>query len=878
MDGDTLLTDDQSFLYSEKDIALICGSLVTIRKGTLQVIHLTVKEFLSSQQEQCDPASTSLLVNPDHGSVQLTLVCLQCIAKFAEPLVDLGSMAPQIDWALDPSALERCQVRAPLLEYASFSWLSHIIDCKLDDFLKITPTFQNVFSSLATFSWLETCMVSQPDSTLRLLVGIDEIRDRLDGSRRDLQPHQEPSYQFLAGWCTAMSRVFEEYGVILSRRPWEIYLIDFREVFSADPRLQKLWQEFGETSLRSRDLFFNGHRASRLPQAKPQSHLQLQKNLQFGSIDQEPIFLVHDERQHIYIWGETEFVGENNDIFIQNDKTGQRLPPVNGFRGKPGQKWRLIDHQLSPTGKHLALFYNNLTSSSEPVLELYGLTVVWRMKEKISFQRRMNSETWAWIVFSHTSKTSLIDTYSRVIVFQDDHHCITPIGILNLLDGSRRPLPDSIIDCVNFTTLFTSCDGRYMFASDSSDGTFTQARRFNLIEPCHTVNLSWKEESRPLVDVSPTGRYLVLGVSSPRFDIEHKEDSLYLYDTHTDKTVELGFPEPLNYVDSKYYFSRKETRLIAFLIGRFTGLTIMIWDHIRDTPRLTSHATGLLDTLSWRDEIYVHMAAASAVVANRNRSIQRIELGDSIKFLDASKLMDDYPRRLSAISKDCSHWASVIYGQKGAKVQNIDLTSPDASACHSDLEWSQSDIPQVLAQGNSLPVGLSPDLCVLIIDAEVFDLSNPTRGKSPNKRLTLTPFTIEGLPPLLALHRHEILLWGLECHISSCNSYVIYVGRGDQWGNTRRYSSAIILYHIDIQNKTSARLDIMLPEGLISPNASFHPSLPLMAISYGSPTATEIEPFKRNPPPLRLAICDLRSLAMTTLEIPDDQSTEEVAE
>lgn len=39
MEGDTLLTDDQTFPYSDKDIELICGSLVTVRKGTLQVIH-----------------------------------------------------------------------------------------------------------------------------------------------------------------------------------------------------------------------------------------------------------------------------------------------------------------------------------------------------------------------------------------------------------------------------------------------------------------------------------------------------------------------------------------------------------------------------------------------------------------------------------------------------------------------------------------------------------------------------------------------------------------------------------------------------------------------------------------------------------------------
>ena len=876
MDGDTLLTDDRSFLYSEKDIALICGSLVTIRKGTLQVIHLTIKEFLTSGREQSDPASASLLVNPEHASMQLALVCLRCIAKFAEPLADLKSMAPQIEWALDHSALERCRVRGPLLEYASFSWLSHIIDCKLEDILKITPAFQNTFNSSSSFSWVETCMVSQPDSTLRLLVGIDEIRDRLDGSREDLQYHQEPSCQFLASWCAAMSKIFQEYGAILARRPWEIYLIDFCDIFSANPSLQMLWQDFGETPLRSRDLLLNEHRASRPPQEEPQAHLQLQNELRSSSRDQTLIFLVHDERRHIYIWGEAMF-GECHSLFIQHDETGQRLPPVDGFSEESGQNWVLIDHQLSPSGKHLTLFYNELPIP-ERHFDRRGLTIIWRFDDTISFKRRMNCDPWARVIFRHTSKNSPCDFQSKVILFQDDHHCITPSGFLNLLEGSRRSLPDSISEWNHLMAVFfTSCDGQYFLTSQTQellDNSGGQATRVNLLEPSHSVSLSWKSQRKRLVDVSPTGRYLVLRASYMLFKPE--ENVLYLYDTHSDKTIELSFPKSLSYVYSKYCFSRNETRLVAFLIDQF--LTVIIWDHITDTPRLTSDAALWLGLPIWRSQIYVPMTAASAVVVTNSRSITRIELGDCVKFHNASKFMDDYPYSLSAISRDCSHLAWVIHGQIDGKMQIIDLTSPAAPARHLDLEWSQSDIPEVLAQGKNVPMAFSPDLRILVINAEVFDLTTPTRGQNLSTRPTLTPFTIEALPPLLTPHRHNIKTWGLQCRISSCNSYVVYVGQGDQWGQTHRYSSAILLYHIDLQNKTSTRLDLGLAERLISPCATFHPSLPLMAIIYGSPTATEIEPFQKHPPPLRLAVCDLKSLAMTNFEVPTGRSTEALAE
>lgn len=359
MDGDTLLTDDRSFPYSEKDVELICGSLVTIRKGTLQVIHLTVKEFLRSPQQTSGPNSPSLLVKPERGSLQLTLVCLRCIAGYAEPLVDLASKAPQIDWVIDSGALERCQARAPLLGYAIFSWLVHLIDCELDDLLKITPTFQKTFSSPATFSWVETCIASQPNSLLRLGVGIGEVRDWLNDSSQGFQLQQdEASGKFLASWCIAMSRIFEEYGAVIVRQPWQIYLIDLYDIFGVDPNLRKLWQKYGETPLREKELHLDGYRSSRPPQEKSKPHLQLQKNFQTRHWRNDLGFLVHNEAQNLYIWGENLIERGSHCIYVQHDKTGQRLPPAEDLSLNPGPTWKLVDAKLSPNGGYLVLFYS----------------------------------------------------------------------------------------------------------------------------------------------------------------------------------------------------------------------------------------------------------------------------------------------------------------------------------------------------------------------------------------------------------------------------------------------------------------------------------------------------------------------------------------
>ena len=80
----------------------------------------------------------------------------------------------------------------------------------------------------------------------------------------------------------------------------------------------------------------------------------------------------------------------------------------------------------------------------------------------------------------------------------------------------------------------------------------------------------------------------------------------------------------------------------------------------------------------------------------------------------------------------------------------------------------------------------------------------------------------------------------------------------------------------------SVRLELNLPEGSDFFDASFHPSLPLLAIRYALPTSPElkdIELFKswENPPMMRLAIIDVNTLKLTTLEIPNGQFREAFA-
>lgn len=55
------------------------------------------------------------------------------------------------DWTLESDVPVRHLARAPLLEYANFSWLGHLTECRLDDAQEILPKFKTTFDSKVTF-------------------------------------------------------------------------------------------------------------------------------------------------------------------------------------------------------------------------------------------------------------------------------------------------------------------------------------------------------------------------------------------------------------------------------------------------------------------------------------------------------------------------------------------------------------------------------------------------------------------------------------------------------------------------------------------------------------------------------------------------------
>ncbi|KAK0506834.1 hypothetical protein JMJ35_010747 [Cladonia borealis] len=84
LEGQTLLYEDSTFPYSEKDIELMCGSLIIIRNGQVQSAHYTVKSYILEFGKRLKARSVSnITLVPDLHATSLDLAAVY-VTYFAE--------------------------------------------------------------------------------------------------------------------------------------------------------------------------------------------------------------------------------------------------------------------------------------------------------------------------------------------------------------------------------------------------------------------------------------------------------------------------------------------------------------------------------------------------------------------------------------------------------------------------------------------------------------------------------------------------------------------------------------------------------------------------------------------------------------------------
>ena len=153
--------DDDDFLYSEKDIELACGALVLTRNGTLQLIHLSTKEILLRKPSQMLPDDPRLDFYVDARRENPYMAEL-CISYISSHLNDIKSL-PRPNSSRQQFVKETADFRglvkeSPFIEYASTSWLVHLMDGEINlELESVLCRCQDLLTYDWTISWIELC-------------------------------------------------------------------------------------------------------------------------------------------------------------------------------------------------------------------------------------------------------------------------------------------------------------------------------------------------------------------------------------------------------------------------------------------------------------------------------------------------------------------------------------------------------------------------------------------------------------------------------------------------------------------------------------------------------------------------------------------------
>ena len=338
------------------------------------------------------------------------------------------------------------------------------------------------------------------------------------------------------------------------------------------------------------------------------------------------------------------------------------------------------------------------------------------------------------------------------------------------------------------------------------------------------------------------------------------EKPLSLYDVEMDAPIELSYPGQFNQKRIDYSFPSDETRLVVFVsstISDIHALDVMVWTGFGTKPELRSHGKTTLDSAIAVDQIYMSRDQTSAAIVLEDRTIQRVDFGLKIAFPDAATVNNDYPYSSSTIFINATEGAFLNYGHVKEQLQVIKLAPQKISVRRLHLAWTPCNNPELLS------AVLSSDLRLLVVNVNVFNISEP------DDLLALRPFTIQDLPKPLEQRPSAVRdsPWGfIRANLSSCNSYVLYLDEESREARGN-YPTSVYLFRIDINARSSKRLDLGLPRDLVSASGSFHPSLRLMVLSYASATDAESSYAKGELPQQVFVIVNLEDFDIKPIDV-----------
>ncbi|KAL8878973.1 MAG: hypothetical protein Q9198_003326 [Flavoplaca austrocitrina] len=414
----------QHLLCSTRELELVCGSLVTVKDGVIQLIHLSTKEFLIDQKRASDLSQDihAFFVRTQDDSALLSGICVMYLSTCCVPGTLARDDSPK-GWQMD---------EAKLLEYAYLNWLLHLTESSSQALLRQEPTLQRFLASRNSLYWLEICFTVDRETHSTLSTHLQAVlnwclpytpEDSGSRSPQGLVP-------LLHYWAKSYLQLLDDYGPSLKNWPHEVHYIDPERIF--EPSGFQILESLRQNGSYHRHLVLKDSKPRRFSMIGS-AHKALQKYT--GLTDHYGCFLVDERRQVFFTLDKEVYTAPR--IYCQEISTGKRLSPIIDTEfGENNCLLRSEGATLSACGQYLGIVYS--------WRELGGMTIytaIWHLSEHFDFSGAGHVQ-WARKINSLSTRApgKLAMFSTNPVAFDDDGFVYCPHGRVDLTSGVQKQI------------------------------------------------------------------------------------------------------------------------------------------------------------------------------------------------------------------------------------------------------------------------------------------------------------------------------------------------------------------------------------------------------------------------------------------------------
>ena len=840
LEGHTLLYQDSMFPYSEKDIEIMCGSLVVIRNGQAQLAHYTIKSYIfewTKKNNSCTSVDTFYLPDSTQTSLDLAKVCLTYFIE-RSPLVSIPNHS-----MIRSNKSNEVFNDDTFLEYSCIYWVYHSLDCPIKHGNDLALLLHNyIISSEATRSWLQTSLLLDRRGLWRLAIGLEELEALFTEMKETGNVTKDVSQSY--EWCAGVRSCLDEYGTTFMKSPsliqtlkLESFSLGESRVSVAEPRVENqrevevLLHKSGTPTARDSDF-------ERTHLGYENQHVRY-----FNLWKAELGFFIYDPNQNIFFngemnpgeWSTTDHFEEW--LFVQNAENGKRLSPVALDLGQtyPG---RVVSTAISSDGRFLVIAYTR-------ALSVWVIERNLMATESGKAAQRLASRNWAFrlILSPYPNSASFDDVCigAPICVFSPSNCLFVPGGFFKL--PSRKFYSfDSFkaMDSPHSPVLYSG-NGSYLF------WTKEEMSHMHIFQ--HSTNCMLNSPSLHMLEAKPsstfkpssTGAWLVL------FDPDINAESTFisLIENNSSQSFDISAGKT-HFGHRSFHFSEDDARLVTFLRGPksecdiFATVTVTVWQLTAEGPKKRSEGAMQMAVKScsaWgiNPPLLAMKSDKFAWIVTCNRSIYAVQLDPSVSFPDhefvdgyiktdnhGGEFFEPQPRtvqrninKYSQISQDCSRLATVCVRESEVQLQILSLSGN----CPGEVILDKTcKLPGPTHLVWYDPVILSKDFDTIIVGTYAFIIDHHDTS-IVKFDINLRKFRPKSIP---------------KCSISSCGSIVAF------WSLFKGENHEELgIFRIDRSIPASSRLDIAQTSETVLKNLNIrncsvqiHPLSQIIAFTY----------------------------------------------